>query len=79
MSTYRHFYPEVLSAEDLTMLHRTVHDLVESGRELHRERDPEHMARIVLRLYRIGLTEPAKLSGLAAMMADREAGIRRSA
>lgn len=79
MSTDRQFYPEVLSAEDLKMLHETVHDLLEAGRELHRERDPEYVAKIVLRLYRIGLTEPGKLFRLASMMADREAEVGHSA
>ncbi|MCF6370369.1 hypothetical protein [Rhizobium halophilum] len=76
MSSDRHFYPEILSSSDLRILHDTVRDLLEAGHQRHHERDPEQVAKIVLRLYRIGLTEQAKLTDLAALMSDQEAGLR---
>ncbi len=79
MTMQRYFYPEILSSEDVRMLHETVRDLVEAGHRHHHEHDPEHLAKIVLRLYRIGLTRPDKLLAVAGLMADREAGLRHPA
>ena len=79
MSMQRHFYPEILSSEDVRLLHETVRDLVEAGHQHHHDRDPELVAKIVLRLYGIGLTKPDKLMAVAGLMADREAGLRHQA
>ena len=79
MPASRYFYPEILSSEDIQLLHEAVRDLVDAGHREQHERDAEHVARIVLRLYRNGLTDPGKLMELAAMMADRETGFPLSA
>ncbi|MEH6690008.1 MULTISPECIES: hypothetical protein [Pseudorhizobium] len=77
MSADQHFfYPEILLAEDLKVLQATVRALTIGNEGLHREHNPEQVAKIVLRLYCFGLTDPNKLTELAGLMADREAGFR---
>jgi hypothetical protein len=78
MTADRHFYPEILSSEEVKILHTAVRDLVDAGHHRHHERNPEYVAKIVLRLYRFGLTEPRKLMDLAALMADKEVGLRHA-
>ncbi|MCJ8517410.1 hypothetical protein ABID21_000168 [Pseudorhizobium tarimense] len=78
MSDQRNFFPEILSSEEIGLMHATVHDLLGEKGAHRPARDPQDVARLVLRLYRIGLTEPPrKLRDLAGMMADRETMARR--
>ncbi|MFN7025879.1 MAG: hypothetical protein ACK4QP_15475 [Pseudorhizobium sp.] len=72
MSADRPFYPNILSSDDVKILHETVRDLVDAGHNCQLQRNPERVARIVLRLYRIGLTERSKLFHLAGLMADQD-------
>jgi hypothetical protein len=67
----RYFYPEILSSDDLKLLHETVRDLLKAERGGVSQRDPEAVAKIVLRLYRTGLTDRAKLMSLATLMAEQ--------
>jgi hypothetical protein len=76
MTADQFFYPEILLVEDLQILQATVRALTDGEEGRHREHDPEQVAKIVLRLYCFGLTEPRKLTELAGLMADREAGFR---
>lgn len=69
----RDFYPEILSSDDVKLLHDAVRRLVESEKERAIMHDPESLAKIVLRLYRNGLTEPGKLMSLASLVAARQA------
>ncbi|MCB5202717.1 hypothetical protein LH464_09555 [Neorhizobium sp. T786] len=69
----RDFYPEILSSDDVKLLHDAVRNLVESEKERAIMHDPESLAKIVLRLYRNGLTEPGKLMSLASLVAARQA------
>ena len=78
MSADRIFYPNILSSDDVKLLHETVRDLVDAGYNRQLQRNPDRVAKIVLRLYRLGLTERTKLLDLAGLMADQET-LRRDA
>ena len=69
----RYFYPGILASDDLKLLQDTVRDVLTLEAGLGAVRDPEMVARIVLRLYRTGLTERGKLMELAGLMVDRRA------
>jgi len=69
----RYFYPEILSSDDLKLLHETVGDLLKTERGGVSQYDPEAVAKIVLRLYRTGLTDRGKLMSLAMLMAEQAA------
>jgi hypothetical protein len=78
MSADPFFYPEILLAEDLQILHAAVRAVTNCDEARHREHDPEEVAKIVLRLYCFGLTDPRKLAELTSLMADRGPGFRFS-
>nr|CAD6612192.1 hypothetical protein RKHAN_02465 [Rhizobium sp. Khangiran2] len=69
----RYFYPGILASDDLKLLHDTVRDVLQVASGDGAARDPEAVARVVLRLYRTGLTEHRKLLQLAGLMVDRQA------
>ncbi|CCF18505.1 conserved protein of unknown function [Pseudorhizobium banfieldiae] len=69
----RYFYPGILASDDLKLLHETVRNVLQVENGEGAARDPEAVARIVLRLYRTGLTEHDKLLQLAGLMVDRQA------
>ena len=69
----RYFYPGILASDDLKLLQDTVRDVLTLEAGLGAVRDPEMVARIVLRLYMTGLTERGKLMELAGLMVDRRA------
>lgn len=66
------FYPDIISADAMKMLHATVHDLVEETDCCQQGRNADRVARVVFGLYCRGLTEPGKLRDLAALMVDHE-------
>ncbi|CAD7028158.1 hypothetical protein REJC140_02591 [Pseudorhizobium endolithicum] len=66
----RYFYPEILSADDLRLMHETVREVLSVVENANGAPEPEAVARIVLRLYRIGLTDRDKLVQLAELMAE---------
>ena len=65
----RYFYPEILSADDLRLMHETVREVLSVVEKASGAPEPEVVAKIVLRLYRIGLTDRDKLVRLAELMA----------
>lgn len=77
MSANHDFYPQILLSEDLRVLQATVRALTDDGTFDHRDGNREMVAKIVLRLYRSGMTEPCKLRDLAALMARQAASSDR--
>lgn len=73
----REFYPGILSFEQIKILHDAVQNVLKTDRERAIMHDPHTLAKIVLRLYRDGLTEPAKLMKLASLMAIRRSVVER--
>ncbi|MFN7101992.1 MAG: hypothetical protein ACK4N1_05155 [Pseudorhizobium sp.] len=77
MSANHCFYPQILLSEDLRILQATVRALTDDDTGAHRNGNREKVAKIVLRLYRSGMTEPRKLADLAALMARQAASSHR--
>jgi hypothetical protein len=71
----REFYPGILSFEQIKILHDAVQKVLKTDRERAITHDPQTLAKIVLRLYKNGLTEPAKLMTLASLMAVRQSAV----
>ncbi|MBP2548362.1 hypothetical protein J2858_001255 [Neorhizobium galegae] len=64
------FYPNILVPSDFAVIDAVIRSIVFTGSGKPNKLDQEKLARIVLRLYRMGLTDPAKLSMFAARLAD---------
>ncbi|SIR05332.1 hypothetical protein SAMN05880590_11137 [Rhizobium sp. RU35A] len=63
------FYPSILGPSDLAILDRAIRSVVFACDRQADAPDPDSIARIVLRLYRMGLTQPEKLAALSARLA----------
>lgn len=63
------FYPNILDSGDLAIMDTAVRSVLFACTMQERALDADRIARIVLRLYRMGLTDPEKLAGLAAQLA----------
>lgn len=71
------FYPNILDSGDLAIMDTAIRSVLFACTTQEGELDADRIARIVLRLYRMGLTDPEKLSALATRLA-REACVTGS-
>jgi hypothetical protein len=67
------FFPNILVPSDLAVIDTAMRSVMFACRHGGCDVDSEKVARIVFRLYRMGLTDPEKLSMLAARL-SRKAG-----
>ncbi len=58
------FFPDILVPRDLEVLDRSFRIVVEFCRNAGAELCEDQIAQAVLRLYRLGITEPDKLSAI---------------
>jgi hypothetical protein len=65
------FYPNILVPTDFAVIDTVIRSVLCAGTGKASRTDTEKVARIVLRLYRMGLTDPDKLSELAARLAEK--------
>ena len=70
----RELYPEIISANALEMLQASGQTVIETSDPHHQRCDPEEVAKLVLDLYRRGLTEPRKLQKLTILMVGSSCG-----
>jgi hypothetical protein len=66
-----HFYPSILAPGDLTAMETAVRSVIFECKSDGCSPDAHQVARFVLRLYRMGLTDVEKLSRLGAQMIRR--------
>jgi hypothetical protein len=65
------FYPNILVPSDFAVIDTVIRSVLFSCASKTSRTETEKVARIVLRLYRMGLTDPDKLSVLAARLAEK--------
>ncbi|MGF9693688.1 hypothetical protein AAIH46_12785 [Rhizobium sp. 0TCS1.26] len=73
-----HFYPSILAPGDLTAMETAIRSVISSCNSEGCSPDAHQVARFVLRLYRMGLTDVEKLSTLGAQMMRKPGSIGQS-
>ena len=65
------FYPDILVPGDFAVIDTVIRSVLFACASKASRIETEKVARIVLRLYRMGLTDPEKLSVLSARLAEK--------
>lgn len=73
------FYPHILVPRDLDTMELVIRSVLFACRHSSTPVEPEQTARLVLRLYRMGLTDPEKLSIVVVKLMSHRALLSRNA